>query len=67
MVSWDTRILSSWGYSVFSHPEIYSGDQSNISLLATMFRNLQFTLFKDGVYEPGEPVETFSYAAVIGN
>src|SRR6202795_1479320 len=36
MVSWDTRRLSSWGYSVFNHPEICSGDQSNNSLLATI-------------------------------
>src|SRR6266566_49844 len=43
MVSWDTRLLSSSEYWVFSHPEICSGDQSNISLLATMFRNLRFT------------------------
>jgi hypothetical protein len=39
MVSWDTRIPSSLGYSVFSHPEIYLGDQSKISLLVTS-RNL---------------------------
>jgi hypothetical protein len=25
MVSWDTRMLSSSGYCVFSHPEICSG------------------------------------------
>src|SRR5215475_5490990 len=43
MVSWDTRMLSSSGYGVFSHPEICSGDQSRISLLATMSRNLRFT------------------------
>src|SRR5438445_13716289 len=43
MVSWDTRILSSLGYWVVSHPEICSGDQSNSSLLATMFRNLRVT------------------------
>src|SRR5260370_34476274 len=41
MVSWDTRMLSSSGYCVFSHPEICSGDQSNTSLLATIFRNLR--------------------------
>src|SRR5579863_5066143 len=29
------------GYAIFSHPEICSGDQSRISLLATMFRNLR--------------------------
>src|SRR5216683_3817086 len=39
MVSWDTRRLSSSGYWVFSHPEICSGDQSRISLLATIFCN----------------------------
>src|SRR5580693_6724245 len=41
MVSWDTRILSSLGYSVFSHPEICSGDHFRISLLATTSRNLR--------------------------
>jgi hypothetical protein len=41
MVSWDTRIRSSLGYSVFSHPEICSGDHSKISLLATASRNLR--------------------------
>src|SRR5580704_13575876 len=40
MVSWDTRMLSSSGYWVFSQPEICFGDQSRISLLATMSRNL---------------------------
>src|SRR5258708_28232540 len=40
MVSWDTRIPSSLGYSVFSHPEICLGDQSKISLLVTTSRNL---------------------------
>src|SRR6266566_507891 len=40
MVSWDTRMLWSSGYWIFSHPEICSGDQSNISLLATTFCNL---------------------------
>src|ERR1700724_3165561 len=39
MVSWDTRMLWSSEYWVFSQPEICSGDQSRISLLATMFRN----------------------------
>src|SRR6266849_1259004 len=39
MVSWDTRMLSSSGYRIFSHPETCSGDQSKISLLATMFCN----------------------------
>src|SRR5260370_30584601 len=39
MVSWDTRRLSSSGYWVFSQPEICCGDQSRISLLATIFRN----------------------------
>src|ERR1700722_13960219 len=39
MVSWDTRRLSSSGYWVFSQPEICFGDQSRISLLATMFCN----------------------------
>src|SRR6266436_6716965 len=43
IVSWDTLMLSSSEYWVFSHPEICSGDQSRISLLATMFRNLRFT------------------------
>jgi hypothetical protein len=42
MVSWDTRRLSSSGYWSFSHPEICSGDQFRISLLATMSRNLRF-------------------------
>src|SRR5580704_5777249 len=42
MVSWDTRRLSSSGYWVFSHPEICLGDQSRISLLATMFRNFRW-------------------------
>src|ERR1700738_907743 len=42
MVSWDTRILLSSGYCVFSHPEICSGDQSNTSLAATISRNLRF-------------------------
>src|SRR5215510_3519354 len=41
MVSWDTRMLSSSGYWVFSQPEICFGDQSSISLLATMFRNFR--------------------------
>ena len=36
-------MLSSSGYWIFSHPEICSGDQSRISLLATMFRNLRLT------------------------
>jgi hypothetical protein len=36
MVSWDTRMLSSSGYRIFNHPEICSGDQSRISLLATI-------------------------------
>jgi hypothetical protein len=31
MVSWDTRMLSFWGYRIFSHLEICSGDQSRIS------------------------------------
>ena len=39
MVSWDTRMLSSSGYWIFSHPEICSGDQSRISLLATILCN----------------------------
>ena len=33
------RKLSSSGYWIFNHPEICSGDQSRISLLAPMFRN----------------------------
>src|SRR5258708_405198 len=37
MVSWDTRRLSSSGYWIFSQPEICCGDQSRISLLATIF------------------------------
>src|SRR4030095_10168859 len=41
MVSWDTRMLSSSGYWVFSQPEICFGDQSRISLLATTFRNFR--------------------------
>src|SRR5580704_13683975 len=40
MVSWDTRMLSSSGYWVFSQPEICFGDQSRISLLPAMSRNL---------------------------
>src|SRR5258706_4779152 len=40
MVSCDTRMLSSLGYRFFNHPEICSGDQSKISLLATISRNL---------------------------
>lgn len=32
-------MLSSAGYWIFSHPEICSGDQSRISLLATTFRS----------------------------
>src|SRR5580700_2991319 len=40
MVSCDTRRLSSLGYCRFSHPEICSGDQSCISLLATRVRSL---------------------------
>ena len=35
-------MLSSLGYCFFSHPEICSGDQSRISLLATMLRNSLF-------------------------
>ncbi len=46
MVSCDTRMLSSSGYWVFSQPEICFGDQSSISLLATMFRN--FRLIEEG-------------------
>lgn len=41
MVSWDTRMLSSSGNWIFSQPEICFGDQSSISLLATMFRNFR--------------------------
>src|SRR5438128_8784243 len=41
MVSWDKRMLSSSGYWGFSQPEICFGDQSRISLLATMFRNFR--------------------------
>lgn len=33
-------MLSSSGYWIFSHPEICSGDQSKISLLATILCNL---------------------------
>src|SRR5258707_15712252 len=39
MVSWDTRMLSFLGYRIFNHPEICSGDQSRISLLATIVRS----------------------------
>ena len=39
MVSWDTRRLSSSGYWIFSYPKICSGDQSKISLLATIVCN----------------------------
>ena len=42
MVSCDKRMLLSSGYCVFSHPEIYSGDQSNTSLPATISLNLRF-------------------------
>ena len=42
MVSWDTRMLSLLGYWIFSHPEICSGDQSRISLLATIVRNFSW-------------------------
>ena len=41
MVSWNTRMVSSSGYWVFSHPEICSGDQSNTNLPATLFRKLR--------------------------
>jgi hypothetical protein len=44
MVSWDTRMLWSSGYRVFSHPETCSGDQSRSSLLATILRNFTFRL-----------------------
>src|SRR5580704_19319721 len=44
MVSWDTRMLFSTGYWVFSQSEICFGDQSRFSLLATMSRN--FTLLE---------------------
>jgi len=43
MVSWDTLMLSSSGYCILSRPEICSGDQSNISLRARMFRNFRLT------------------------
>src|SRR5664279_5036175 len=39
MVSWDTRMLSFLGYRIFNHPEICCGDQSRISLLATIVRS----------------------------
>jgi hypothetical protein len=32
-------VLSLLGYRLFSHPEICSGDQSRISLLATIIRS----------------------------
>jgi hypothetical protein len=43
MVLWDTLMLSLSAYGILSRPEICSGDQSNISLLATMFRNFRLT------------------------
>ena len=53
MVSWDTRMPSSSGYCVFSHPEICSGDQSRISLLATISRNLR--LWQEGTSSAARP------------
>src|SRR5271163_3709222 len=38
--AWDTRMLGSSGYRFLSHPEICSGDQSRVSLLATISRKL---------------------------
>src|ERR1700758_3178121 len=49
MVSWDTRMLSSSGYWVFSQPEICFGDQSRISLLATMLRNCRLLERRQGL------------------
>ena len=55
MVSWDTRILSFWGYRIFNHPEICSGDQSRISLLATIVRSFPWvaTLGRRAASRPG--------------
>src|SRR5271169_1743129 len=54
MVSWDTRRLSSSGYWIFSHPEICSGDQSKISLLATTFCNLPWMARRHGLGRKAE-------------
>jgi len=43
MVSWDTLILWSSGYRVLQPSGYLLGDQSSISLLATMSRTLRFT------------------------
>ncbi len=42
MVSCDTRIASSRGYSLLSQPEICSGDQSSLSFSATKSRRSSF-------------------------
>ena len=49
MVSWDTRMLPSSGYSVFSHPEICSGDQSRISLLVTILCSFSWMARRHGL------------------
>ena len=59
MVSWDTCMLSSSGYWVFSQPEICFGDQSSISLLATMSRN--FRWMKAGSAWAARPTARFRY------
>jgi len=43
VAAWNTRMLALAGSRVFSQPEICSGDQPKISLLATMLRNLRLT------------------------
>src|SRR6266702_1530192 len=55
MVSWDTRMLWSSGYWIFSHPEICSGDQSNISLLATTFCNLTWIASRHRLGRKADP------------
>jgi hypothetical protein len=54
MVSWDTRMLSSSGYWAFNHPEICCGDQSRISLLATMFRNFRLQKLAEDLRDRGK-------------
>src|SRR6266571_3492968 len=55
MVSWDTRMLWSSGYWIFSHPEICSGDQSNLSLLATTFCNLTWIASRHRLGRKADP------------
>src|SRR5580700_4373289 len=49
MVSCDTRRPSSLGNCHFSHPEICSGDQSCISLLATISRSVVSVASRHGL------------------